>query len=166
MMVCFHSYKGSCQWSSYWEQEGHCTLTGMVWAYQGHHSPWAWSGDPSSNQFFQWEPLSYSETLLISPGEWHKVYAAGSALIEDACPGQWVIICLAFESLHVILYTSSKALGKCLFCGQLLQVTVSLLVEYLLIGMTNEKCKWNLLNIKSISVQLNKCCRFQFPLEI
>lgn len=135
--VCFHSYKGSCQWTSYWEQEGHCILTGMAWEYQGHCSPWAWSGDPSSHPFFQWEPCSYSETLFSSHGEWHKVNTAGSALIEDACSGRWVISCLAFESLHVVLYTSYKALGKYLFCGQLLQVTVFLLVEYLLIIMQN-----------------------------
>lgn len=33
-----------------------------------------------------------------------------------------------FESLQVVLYTSYKALGKCLFCGQQMQVTVFLLV--------------------------------------
>lgn len=67
------------------------------------------------------------------------VYAAGSALREDVCSGWWVITHLAFESLQVALYTSYKALGKCLFCGQLLQVTVFLLVviEYLLIVMEN-----------------------------
>lgn len=50
-----------------------------------------------------------------------------------------MITCLAFEFLHVVLYTSYKALGKCLFCGQLLQVTVFLLVviECLLIVMEN-----------------------------
>lgn len=43
------------------------------------------------------------------------VYAAGSALIEDVCPGWLTITCLAFESLQVVLYTSYKALGKWLF---------------------------------------------------
>lgn len=56
------------------------------------------------------------------------VYAAGSALTEDVCSGWVTITCLAFESLQVILYTSYKALGKCLFCGQQMQVTVFLLV--------------------------------------
>lgn len=69
------------------------------------------------------------------------VYAAGSALTEDVCSGWWVITCLAFESLHLVLYTSYKALGKCLFCGPLLQVTVFLLVVIIFCYgelMTNE----------------------------
>lgn len=56
------------------------------------------------------------------------VYAAGSALIEDVCWGWLTITCLAFESLQVVLYTSYKALGKYLFCGQQMQGTAFLLV--------------------------------------
>lgn len=54
---------------------------------------------------------------MVNDTKWTR-YAAGSALIEDVCSGWWVITCLAFESLQVVLYTSYKALGKCLFCGQ------------------------------------------------
>lgn len=57
-----------------------------------------------------------------------NIYAAGSALTEDVCSGWVTITCLAFQSLQVVLYTSYKALGKCLFCGQQMQFTVFLLV--------------------------------------